>query len=37
VSNVVDVAPEDVSIGMSVDVTFVDIADGWKLPVFRPS
>ena len=37
VSNVIDVLPEDVSIGMSVDVTFVDIADGWKLPVFKPA
>jgi uncharacterized OB-fold protein len=37
VSNVVGVVPEDVAIGMSVDVAFVDIADGWKLPVFRPA
>ena len=37
VSNVVDVAPEDVAIGMVVEVAFVDIADGWKLPVFRPA
>ena len=37
VSNVIDVLPEDVSIGMSVDVMFVDIADGWKLPVFKPA
>ena len=36
VSNIIDVAPEDVTIGMPVDVVFIDIADGWKLPVFRP-
>ena len=37
VSNVIDVSPEDVAIEMAVDVAFVDIADGWKLPVFRPA
>ncbi|MDT5178079.1 MAG: uncharacterized protein QOJ95_2277 [Mycobacterium sp.] len=35
VSNVVDVAPADVAIGMSVQVDFSPIADGWLLPVFR--
>lgn len=35
VSNVVDVAPADVTIGMSVRVDFSPIADGWLLPVFR--
>ena len=35
VSNVIDVAPEDVSIGMPLQVTFGPIADGWKLPLFR--
>ena len=35
VSNVVDVDPDDVEIGMPLDVAFVEIADGWKLPVFR--
>jgi len=37
VSNIIDAAPEDVTIGMPVEVVFVDIADGWKLPVFRPA
>jgi uncharacterized OB-fold protein len=37
VSNVVDVVPEDVTIGIEVDVAFVDITGGWKLPVFRPA
>jgi uncharacterized OB-fold protein len=35
VSNVVDVAPADVTIGMPVRVDFSPIADGWLLPVFR--
>ena len=35
VSNVVDVAPSDVTIGMSVRVDFSPITDGWLLPVFR--
>jgi uncharacterized OB-fold protein len=35
VSNVVDVAPADVSIGMSLHVDFTPIADGWLLPIFR--
>lgn len=35
VSNVVDVAPSDVTIGMSVCVDFSPITDGWLLPVFR--
>ncbi|CAA0137587.1 Uncharacterised protein [Mycolicibacterium vanbaalenii] len=37
VSNVVDVAPEEVSIGMHVEVDFMPIADGWLLPAFRPA
>jgi uncharacterized OB-fold protein len=36
VTNVVGVAPEDVSIGMELQVEFSPIADGWRLPVFRP-
>lgn len=36
VSNVVDVAPGDVEIGMTVHVDFSPIADGWLLPIFRP-
>ncbi|ABK67905.1 Zn-ribbon domain-containing OB-fold protein [Mycobacterium avium] len=35
VSNVVDVAPADVFIGMSLRVDFSPIADGWLLPIFR--
>ncbi|MGX9787776.1 Zn-ribbon domain-containing OB-fold protein [Mycobacterium sp. MMS18-G62] len=37
VSNIVDVAPTDVTIGMALHVDFSPIADGWLLPVFRPS
>jgi uncharacterized OB-fold protein len=35
VSNVVDVDPGHVHIGMPLEVAFAPIADGWKLPVFR--
>jgi uncharacterized OB-fold protein len=35
VSNIVDVVPADVAIGMSVRVDFSPITDGWLLPVFR--
>jgi uncharacterized OB-fold protein len=35
VSNIVDVAPADVAIGMRVRVDFSPITDGWLLPVFR--
>jgi uncharacterized OB-fold protein len=35
VSNVVDIVPEEVSIGMRVEVDFLPITDGWLLPVFR--
>jgi uncharacterized OB-fold protein len=35
VSNVLDADPDEVHIGMAVDVTFAPIAEGWKLPVFR--
>jgi uncharacterized protein len=35
VSNIVDVAPAEVSIGMSLRVDFTPIADGWLLPIFR--
>jgi uncharacterized OB-fold protein len=37
VTNVVDVDPEKVEIGMKLQVTFSPIADGWVLPVFRPA
>ncbi|WP_163551417.1 Zn-ribbon domain-containing OB-fold protein [Candidatus Frankia alpina] len=35
VSNVVDADPSAVQIGTPFVVDFVEIADGWKLPVFR--
>lgn len=37
VTNVVDVDPAEVRIGMELEVTFSPISDGWQLPVFRPS
>lgn len=36
VSDIVEVDPDDVQIGMEVEVVFSPIADGWKLPLFRP-
>ena len=36
VSDIVEVDPDDVRIGMEVEVLFSPIADGWKLPLFRP-
>jgi uncharacterized OB-fold protein len=36
ISNLVDVAPEDISMDMPVEVTFVDHPHGGKLPQFRP-
>lgn len=35
VSNVVDVAPEEVKIGTRLQVDFTPISDGWLLPIFR--
>jgi uncharacterized protein len=35
VSNIVDIAPADVTIGMRVQVDFSPIADDWMLPIFR--
>jgi uncharacterized OB-fold protein len=35
VTNVVDVDPADVFIGMRLHVDFVPISDSWLLPVFR--
>jgi uncharacterized OB-fold protein len=35
VSNVVDVVPEQVRIGMRLQVDFTPIADGWNRPIFR--
>ena len=36
VSNIVGVDPSSVAIGDRVEVFFSPIADGWKLPLFRP-
>ncbi|BBU21022.1 Zn-ribbon domain-containing OB-fold protein [Mycobacterium xenopi] len=35
VSNIIDVVPADVTIGMTAQVDFSPISDGWLLPVFR--
>ena len=35
VTDVIDAVAEDVEIGSELSVDFIDIADGWKLPVFR--
>jgi len=35
VSNIIDISPTDVAIGMPLRVAFSPIADGWMLPVFR--
>lgn len=35
-TNVIDVAPENVRIGMPVEVTFAALGDSIALPVFRP-
>lgn len=37
VSNVIGIDPADVHIGMSLEVDFAPIADGWQLPLFRPA
>lgn len=36
VSNIIDIAPADVKIGMALRVDFSPITNGWMLPVFRP-
>ena len=35
VSNLVDVSPDEVQIGMAVEVVFEAVADGVVLPLFR--
>jgi uncharacterized OB-fold protein len=35
-SNIVGVAPDEIRIGMPVQVEFADTRDGWAVPVFRP-
>ena len=37
VSNLFDIDPEEVTIGMKVQVAFNPIQDDWKLPIFRPA
>jgi uncharacterized OB-fold protein/acyl dehydratase len=37
VSNVIDVDPADVHVGMPVEVVFEAVDDDWTLPLFRPS
>ena len=37
ISEVVDCPLDDVSIGMALTVAYRDLADGLKLPVFRPA
>jgi uncharacterized OB-fold protein len=37
VSNVIDADVDDIHIGMELQVDFLPIADGWKVPVFRPA
>ena len=36
VSDIVGIDPDDVKIGMEVEAFFSPIADGWKLPLFKP-
>ena len=36
-SNVVDCSPDDVHIGLPVEVVFRDLAEGVTLPYFRPA
>jgi uncharacterized OB-fold protein len=37
VSNLLEVDPDDIEIGMEVEVTFLDIGEGLGLPLFRPA
>ena len=36
-TNVVECAPSDVTVGMRVEMTFGEAADGWVLPYARPA
>jgi uncharacterized OB-fold protein len=36
-TDLVEVAPQDVRIGMAVSVTFLPTVDAWAVPVFRPA
>jgi hypothetical protein len=35
-SNVINIAPEQVAIGMPVEVTFAELDGSTKLPLFQP-
>jgi hypothetical protein len=37
VSNLVDVEPGKVRIGMRISVAWNDISEGWKQPIFKPA
>lgn len=37
VSNIVDIAFEDVRVGLPVEVVFREVAPGYTLPLFRPA
>ncbi|NYI75531.1 Zn-ribbon domain-containing OB-fold protein [Nocardioides panzhihuensis] len=37
ISNIIDIDPDEVEIGMSLTVDFHPISDDWLLPVFRAS
>ncbi len=37
VSNVIEIAPEDIEIGMAVEVTYVEFENGVVLHQFRPA
>lgn len=34
--NLIDVNPGDIRIGMRLEIIWHPIADGWKVPIFRP-
>ncbi len=36
-TNLIDCSPEELSIGMRVEVAFGDLQDGLRLPLFRPA
>lgn len=37
VSNVIECDPDVVQIGMRLTVSFAEVSDGWKIPVFKPA
>jgi uncharacterized OB-fold protein len=37
VGNVVDCPPDDLAVGMTVEVTIIEVAEGLRLPLFRSS